>query len=520
VEDTGDAKGLLKLTVKEKLLLQLGEHSCDPDRGEFPVELTQKGLSEGIGVRRSHVAVSLQGLVEDDLVYVRKARIEGEKRRQNSYALTPSGCEKAKELRTKVLAVEADFEMPEGVRRTTAGEFLKVSRAGLISTTNQLELGSIVRDEITIVTKPQKKLISVYCPTCKREMEVENTYADEEVGFDCPGCGRPYRIAPAERIVARPASNRSPPLLFPVSTLFILIGGYIAFRAGFNSATGGLIVASVVILLILASYLASTMDWRALMGQRAVAGAKVLAVSIIFGVTFVLLWNAAIIEIDFVQELGWFSGLVLVTIVGYVGMAMVSPESKGEYLLAIGLLATLVAASLIYVGGFEGLTVASAPFLGVLGVALIALSTLNVMDRNLMFLAAILSAGILVVTISLLELLPTTDNALSEVALGGFLILGAIMISLRFAQLKAAMALGDLFVSTLPLAGSAAFILFGLFMVGGGSGFTGVIEIVIMLPFMYFGATKVFDSEWMYRLPIVAFLIFLEIVGFAFAFMT
>jgi hypothetical protein len=156
----------------------------------------------------------------------------------------------------------------------------------------------------------------------------------------------------------------------------------------------------------------------------------------------------------------------------------------------------------------------------VLGVTLIALSTLNVMDRNLMFLAAILSAGILVVTISLLELLPTTDNALSEVALGGFLILGAIMISLRFAQLKAAMALGDLFVSTLPLAGSAAFILFGLFMVGGGSGFTGVIEIVIMLPFMYFGATKVFDSEWMYRLPIVAFLVFLEIVGFAFAFMT
>lgn len=46
-----------RLTVKEKILLQLGESRIfDPDESEFPLEATQKGLSEEMAVRRSHVA--------------------------------------------------------------------------------------------------------------------------------------------------------------------------------------------------------------------------------------------------------------------------------------------------------------------------------------------------------------------------------------------------------------------------------------------------------------------------------
>jgi hypothetical protein len=41
-----------------------------------------------------------------------------------------------------------------------------------------------------------------------------------------------------------------------------------------------------------------------------------------------------------------------------------------------------------------------------------------------------------------------------------------------------------------------------------------------MLPFAYFGVTRIFDSEWMYKLPIAAYLVFLETIGFALAFMT
>ena len=518
--DTRDAKGLLKLTVKEKLLLQLGEHSCDPDRGEYPVELTQKGLSESVGVRRSHVAVSLQGLVEEDLVYFRKARIEGEKRKQNSYALTPSGCGKAKELKMNILATEAEYEMPDGVRRTTAGEFLRISRAGLISVVNQLETGKIIRDEITIVTKPERKLIKVFCPTCKRDMEVENIFVDEEVGFDCPGCGRPYRIAPAERVVARPPRNVTGGIWFPLSVLLILGGSYIAYRTAFDSIIGGLVVASVAILLIVASYLASRIDWKGMMGQNAVVGSKIATVSIIFGTTFVILWDAAVIRIDFIEELSWLSILVSMTVLGYIGMTRVSPDSKGEYLLAVGLLSTLIAASLIYVDDFKGLGIPSAPFMGVFGVTLLALSSLGIIDRNMMLLSAILSVGLFVAIISTLELLPNADSVLSKIALGGFILLGAFMISLRFVQQKSAMALGELFISTVPFAGSAAFIVFGLFMVVGGSDFTGAIEILIMLPFAYFGVTRIFDSEWMYKLPIATYLVFLETIGFALAFMT
>jgi hypothetical protein len=498
----------------------LGEHSCDPDRGEYPVELTQKGLSESVGVRRSHVAVSLQGLVEEDLVYFRKARIEGEKRKQNSYALTPAGCRKAKELKGNILATEAEFEMPDGVRRTTAGEFLRVSRADLISVVNQLETGKIVRDEITIVTKPERKLIKVFCPTCKRDMEVENIFVDEEVGFDCPGCGRPYRIAPAERVVVRPRTSDIQGMRFPLSVFLILVGSYIAYTTVFDSMTGGLIVGSAAILLIVASYLASKIDWKSTMGQNAVVGAKIVTVSIIFGTTLVLLWDATVIRVDFVDELSWFSILVSVTVLGYAGMARVSPESKGEYLLSVGLLSTLIAVSLVYVDDFKGLGIPSAPFMGVFGVTLLALSSLGVIERNLMLLSAILSAGLFVVIVAALELLPNMDSVLSEVALASFGLLGAFMISLRFVQHKAETALGELFIATVPFAGSVAFIVLGLFVVFGGSGFIGILEILIVLPFAYFGVTRIFDSEWMYKLPIAAYLVFVETIGFTLAFMT
>ena len=484
------------------------------------MELTQKGLSESVGVRRSHVAVSLQGLVEEDLVYVRKSRIEGEKRKQNSYALTPVGCGKAKELKTNILAIEAECEMPDGMRRTTAEEFLRVSRAGLMSVVNQLETGKIIRDEITIVTKPERKLIKVFCPTCKRNMEVENIFVDEEVGFDCPGCGRPYRIAPAERVVVRPATNVTRGVWFSLSVFFILGGSYVAYTTAYDSMIGGLTVASVAILLIVASYLASTINWKGMMGQNAVVGAKIATVSIIFGTTLVILWDLAIIRIDFIEELSWFSILVSMTVLGYAGMTRVSPDSKGEYLLAVGLLSTLIAASLIYVDDFEGLGIPSAPFMGVFGVTLLAMSSLGVIDRNLMLLSAILSVGLFVAIISTLELLPNADSVLSKIALGGFVLLGAFMISLRFVQHKAAKALGELFISTVPFAGSVAFIVLGLFMFVGGSDFTGAIEILIMLPFAYFGVTRIFDSEWMYKLPIAAYLVFLETIGFALAFMT
>ncbi|MBU0624712.1 MAG: hypothetical protein KJ672_07690, partial [Candidatus Thermoplasmatota archaeon] len=326
--------------------------------------------------------------------------------------------------------------------------------------------------------------------------------------------------APAERVVVRPTTNATRRIWYPLSVFLILGGSYIAYRAAFDSIIGGSIVASVAILLIVASYLASTIDWKDMIGQNAVVGAKIATVSILFGTTLVILWDAVVIRIDFIEELSWFSILVSATVLGYVGMTRVAPDSKGEYLLAVGLLSTLIAASLIYVDDFKGLGIPSAPFMGVFGVTLLALSSLGVIDRNLMLLSTILSTGLFVVIIATLELLPNADSVLSKIALGGFVLLGAFMISLRFIQHKAAVPLGELFISTVPFAGSAAFIALGLFMVVGGSDFTGAIEILIMLPFAYFGVTRIFDSDWMYKLPIATYLVFLETIGFALAFMT
>jgi len=57
-------------------------------------------------------------------------------------------------------------------------------------------------------------------------------------------------------------------------------------------------------------------------------------------------------------------------------------------------------------------------------------------------------------------------------------------------------------------------------MIAGGSSIAGAVEIGMMIPFLYFGLIKVFDKDWMYKLPIASFLVFAEIIGYAYALMT
>ena len=109
------------------------------------------------------------------------------------------GFETGSALRTRLLEVEVSFEDSEGARTVKVSEIVGSRKASLASVIIQLDRGRTVRDEIAVVTAPEKKLISVFCPTCKKQIEVDNVFIDEEVGFDCPGCGRPYRIVPAQR---------------------------------------------------------------------------------------------------------------------------------------------------------------------------------------------------------------------------------------------------------------------------------------------------------------------------------
>ena len=511
----------LKLTVKEKLLLELGQHSCDDDRGDYPVELTQKGLAESVGVRRSHVALSLQGLVEDKLVDVKKERVEGEKRRQNIYGLSPTGRSRAQEIKSRVLSQDAEFEMPEGIRHVTTQEFLKVSKTGLMSVVNQLERGGVVRDEITIVTRPVNRLITVFCPTCNKYLEVENSYVDETVGFDCPGCGRPYKIAPAERVIARPRESEGIRDAWPAFVLVIvLIGGLAAYRVYLESAFCASVIAVLATVVILAVYLAGTRfrDREAHPRKRIVV--KVSMIAIIMGFVMVVLWSSLFSDVYLLDELLWFAPVTTGAALSYVAISRIRPELGGEFVLSGGAMLLMLAVLVVFAEGLGGLSEGSAPLLGVLGASLLVMSTTFPIENNLRAMDVILSAGVLLLIVAFTQILPDIDTANGALAFTVFVALGFALSVLRFAQNKTSFPLGELFMSALPLAVGALFFIVGLFMIAGGSSIAGAVEIGMMIPFLYFGLIKVFDKDWMYKLPIASFLVFAEIIGYAYALMT
>lgn len=81
----------LDLTSLDKVLLHLKDNWHHRNDREFPVAVTQKGISEATGLRLTHVPRTLKRLAERELVHDIKGHIKGEKRRYKSYFLTDKG---------------------------------------------------------------------------------------------------------------------------------------------------------------------------------------------------------------------------------------------------------------------------------------------------------------------------------------------------------------------------------------------------------------------------------------------
>lgn len=510
-----EEKELSRLTVKDKMLLQIGEHLCEPDLAEFPFELTQKGLSEHLGTRRSHIAASMKGLVEEKLVEQYKGHIEGETRQQNAYVLTPKGRERASELKDRILRIEVEFEKDGEVQTLPIGDILKTTSLSLASVINQIAHGGPVGDETTLVTKPGRQLIPVFCPTCKKNFEVENIYADEEVGFDCPGCGRPYRIVPAKKEIrdenkAEIGATRAQ--LAVVALTMIL--GMIAIEI--HALAPDLIVnvffVTTFIAISVALFLGYFVTWKKArhIRRKSTLGGGIIAAMLLFGLILVQMWDHLVISIDFQRETAVSLVIAAAALLGYIGAPATPVQTRGEYLLVVGLFMVMISAVLPFSRNIEGLTMASVPFLGIIGMTAVLLSTFHYVDRETQILDLILAAGIVIAFVSFVQLFPERRNLLDDIELASLVLLGMFMASLRFVQMKATVNVGDQFIASAALSTGLLFAVLGAFMIWGDSPVAGLVEILLVVPFIYYAVRKVFSGEWMYRVPIVSYMGFVE----------
>ncbi len=493
------------LKAKEKVLVQLGEHRPDPDQMPLPFEITQKGLADHLGLRRSHVAMALQDLVGDGMVTTRKSHIDGEERRQNAYLLTEEGARRARDLRAGLIERTVRYEDADGVKDRKVSDIVGSRKVSLSSVIFQLDRSGTVRNEITIVAQSTRRLIPVYCPTCQKQIEVENTFEDEEVGFDCPGCARPYRIVPVLEKTSTGRPSR-PSWVYLAVAASIVASIYLSQML--HTLCAGAVVATViavVVLIVLAASPSKKKRGRTLRSPGSPMGTLLFALG--FGAVLLLAWHSFVKEIDPMEEAALVAPLVVGVCLGYWGIYATAPHLKGEFLITVGLLLVLVAVTIMFTEEFGEFSVSTAPFIGISGGALLGLIKFENIGGNELRLGAALAVGAYILTLTTVIVLGECDSTGDYIAAATLMSVGVFLASLRLVQtMVASHDLGDLLADAVPMVCAVGLAVMAVILMTGEAIVAGAFELLVMLPFGYLGVKRVFDGMWMYKLPFAAFL--------------
>lgn len=120
-----------RLTVQEKILLHLLEHSKSEDRFEVPYSLTQDGIAEAVGVKRSYVSQANREMIEKGIAAEKLSHVKGEARRRKTYFLTPEGMTQAKKLMDNVNEIKVKLRNVKGEKEVRLGEINRLTKKKL-----------------------------------------------------------------------------------------------------------------------------------------------------------------------------------------------------------------------------------------------------------------------------------------------------------------------------------------------------------------------------------------------------
>ncbi len=139
----------LKLTIPEKILIHLYHFRKYSDRYDYPIEMTQQGIAESIGISVTHVPRNMRKLEDEGLVVIKKGHVLGKKKRVTIYILTSKGIMKAKELVEKLENVELEIDG----KKVTIKDIKIKSGKSLIDILKSIERG----DKIEVIQ--ERKII-------------------------------------------------------------------------------------------------------------------------------------------------------------------------------------------------------------------------------------------------------------------------------------------------------------------------------------------------------------------------
>jgi ATP/maltotriose-dependent transcriptional regulator MalT len=141
------------LTIEDAIMLHLLDYTKFQGEFEVPYEITQPGIADAVGIRRSHAANVIKSLKDKVQVEERTAHVKNIPRKRKSYFLTDSGKEYIIDLRNnlaeKMVKLKGnkneinDLKLSE-INQTYSTHITLLQLVRLIRPDNSVELGSIL----------------------------------------------------------------------------------------------------------------------------------------------------------------------------------------------------------------------------------------------------------------------------------------------------------------------------------------------------------------------------------------
>ena len=99
-----------QLTVQERVLLHLHDRYMIEDSWDAPIEHSQSGVSNAVGVHRRHLPRTMRRLQESGLICIELRHVANIKRRVQVYSLTNKGQNMASDLLSNILSWEIESD--------------------------------------------------------------------------------------------------------------------------------------------------------------------------------------------------------------------------------------------------------------------------------------------------------------------------------------------------------------------------------------------------------------------------
>ncbi len=131
---------MMHLRIADRILIHLYDYRVYEDRYEYPLEITQQGIAEKVGISTAHVPRNIKKLVEAGLIYTKKGHVTGKKKRVTVYFLTARGIAEARKIIDEIETIKIDV----GNQTYTIKDLKKILPLSLLEIIQKIENGEII----------------------------------------------------------------------------------------------------------------------------------------------------------------------------------------------------------------------------------------------------------------------------------------------------------------------------------------------------------------------------------------